>query len=186
MHHQRLDGTRPPCSRPPEGGRPDKLTGLNALHATAVQRRKSAANDACTPPVHAFSARPNPSLKPTRYGRPPCPCSRLGSSSAARASRPASAVGLARTLGRRSAAPLALLNTARPAGFALAMPDKPARFGCVAAAVWHSATVQSPALGRSSRQASWHQRAPRHRRAAAQERRQRRAYIACPRLLGAA
>ena len=47
----------------------------------------------------APASMPNPSLNPTRYGRPSCPCAAPRSSCTARASRPASAGGLAQTLG---------------------------------------------------------------------------------------
>ena len=54
---------------------------------------------------------PNPSLNPTRYGRPSCPYGAPRSSCTARASRPASAGGLAQTLGVRTHSLLHLLVT---------------------------------------------------------------------------
>ncbi len=97
---------------------------LGLLRVATVWRLLGQRRSGCTSPLgapdrhstlfvpsalHRARVRPNPSLNPTRYGRPACPCAAPRSSCTARASRPASAVGLAQTLGRTSDTPVQAL-----------------------------------------------------------------------------
>ena len=111
-----LVGLRPRSPRPALRGSKGNNLGTRStrLRASRLRSNTSALSRvAKVPPRHARhqalsrwplpglpALRPNPSLNPTRYGRPPCPCAAPRSSCTARASRPASAVGLAQTLGR--------------------------------------------------------------------------------------